>query len=499
MPSQNTSVIAGALRVLGLTAVLLVSPIPRLGAAIRARGSGADGVGYREVSSRIANGIDTSSYAPVGTLLFEDDAGATELLCTGTLVGCQTFLTAAHCVCPARAMDHASCLAEGGPTDPARLVAFFPEAGFVRVSRVAINPAYDFGVAGDLAVVKLAEPVTGIQASAIATAQAPPLGTAGVIVGYGGTGGRLNPGVGVKRTGRLSTGSCEPQAPDSTHVCWTFDAPIGPAGSDSTTCLGDSGGPLFVDLGDGDTLAGVTSFGVSDAPPFDGECAAPKLTGDTSVFAYHTWVQTQMGRDPSGQACGALPPVGSADTVVRAESGTLNDTHPADAWMFDVPSGATALRIGLNAELAHIYRDPNSREIVTIPTEFALYVAAGRPASSTDFDCAERRNIPFGFCAFDAPAAGTWHVRVERYGGSGTYQLTATTFGATPLPTPGPTAGCVGDCDTSGDVTITELVTMVNLALGSGGSCAAADANQDGAVTIDEIVRAVNGALFGCG
>ena len=496
MPRQTTWLIGTVLRVLGLAAVLLATPIHRLGAPSRARGT--DGGGYLEISSRIVNGVDTSSYPPVGALLFEDAAGATELLCTGTLVGCHTFLTAAHCVCPARAMDHASCLAAGGPTDPARLVAFFQEAGFVRVSRVEINPAYDFGVAGDLAVVTLAEPVTGIQASGINTAQPPPLGTVGVIVGYGGTGGRLNPGVGVKRTGRLTTGSCEPDAPDSTHVCWTFDNPIGPAGSDSTTCLGDSGGPLFIDLGHGETLAGVTSFGVSDAPPFDGECAAPKLTGDTSIFAYRAWVQAQLGSDRGGQACGALPPIGGADTTVRYESGTLNDTHPVDAWTFEVPSGTSVLRIGLNAELAYVYRDPDSREVVTIPNAFALYVAAGRPASSTDFDCAARRDIPFDFCAFDAPAAGPWHVSVERYGGSGTYQLTATTFGAAATPTPGPTAGCVGDCDTSGVVTITELVTMVNMALGTGGACAAADANSDGAVTVDEIVRAVNGALAGC-
>ena len=76
----------------------------------------------------------------------------------------------------------------------------------------------------------------------------------------------------------------------------------------------------------------------------------------------------------------------------------------------------------------------------------------------------------------------------------------------TPTPVPGsPTATfgfqpCPGDCDGDGMVTIDELVTAVNIALGSAGvaACPAADHDQSGAVTIDELVRAVNAALSGC-
>lgn len=60
--------------------------------------------------------------------------------------------------------------------------------------------------------------------------------------------------------------------------------------------------------------------------------------------------------------------------------------------------------------------------------------------------------------------------------------------------------GCVGDCDTTGEVTINELLTMVNIALGTTtvSSCEAGDANDDGQVSVDEIVRAVQNALNGC-
>jgi hypothetical protein len=62
-------------------------------------------------------------------------------------------------------------------------------------------------------------------------------------------------------------------------------------------------------------------------------------------------------------------------------------------------------------------------------------------------------------------------------------------------------AACVGNCDVDNGVTIDELLTMVNVALGTmpTSSCPTGDANQDGAITVEEIVMAVNNALGGCG
>ncbi|MBI3786441.1 MAG: hypothetical protein HY270_23885 [Deltaproteobacteria bacterium] len=70
---------------------------------------------------------------------------------------------------------------------------------------------------------------------------------------------------------------------------------------------------------------------------------------------------------------------------------------------------------------------------------------------------------------------------------------------ATLTPTSNP-ARCIGDCDGSGDVTIDELVLMVNMALDSAALnlCTAGDGDGNGAVTIDEIVQAVNAALGEC-
>jgi plastocyanin len=67
------------------------------------------------------------------------------------------------------------------------------------------------------------------------------------------------------------------------------------------------------------------------------------------------------------------------------------------------------------------------------------------------------------------------------------------TGAATPVP-------CVGDCDGSGEVTVNELITLVNIALGSTplSDCTAGDADGSGDIAINEIIAAVNNALTGC-
>lgn len=64
----------------------------------------------------------------------------------------------------------------------------------------------------------------------------------------------------------------------------------------------------------------------------------------------------------------------------------------------------------------------------------------------------------------------------------------------------GARAQCVGDCGGDGDVTVDEIITMVNIALGAQptSNCAVGDANRDGDITVDEIIQAVNNALNGC-
>ena len=68
-------------------------------------------------------------------------------------------------------------------------------------------------------------------------------------------------------------------------------------------------------------------------------------------------------------------------------------------------------------------------------------------------------------------------------------------------PTPTPTIPpCIGDCNGGGGVTIDELITMVNIALGAGNlsQCETGDVDHSGTIEINEIIAAVNNALSGC-
>ena len=49
-------------------------------------------------------------------------------------------------------------------------------------------------------------------------------------------------------------------------------------------------------------------------------------------------------------------------------------------------------------------------------------------------------------------------------------------------------------------VTVNEILTMVNVALGNTAiaSCDSGDGNHDGQITVDELLAAINNALHGC-
>jgi len=56
---------------------------------------------------------------------------------------------------------------------------------------------------------------------------------------------------------------------------------------------------------------------------------------------------------------------------------------------------------------------------------------------------------------------------------------------------------CTGDCNGNRAVTVNEVLTLLNMALGSTATCAV-NAEESGDVTIDKILTAVNNALYGC-
>lgn len=73
-------------------------------------------------------------------------------------------------------------------------------------------------------------------------------------------------------------------------------------------------------------------------------------------------------------------------------------------------------------------------------------------------------------------------------------------LGSVPTSVPASTIPCLGDCAGDEQVTVDDLITGVNIALGElpRSACPAFDLAGDGAVTVDEILQGVNKVLNGC-
>ena len=349
--------------------------------------------------ARIANGVSTHAHASTGALLINGFQG-----CTGTLVGCRTFLTAAHCVCSG---DGATC----NPNEGSHQV-FLQHEGLFTVSQITPHPGYiSATLQNDIAVVTLSGPADGLAPTPLASAS-PVFGSAGTIVGFGTVSDTPQTGSGLKRQGAIVTADCRlelgPGASNTELVCWDYDTPAGPPGTDSNTCPGDSGGPLFTDEGGTLVIAGVTSFGI-------GPCAADDFSGDTNVAHYAGWVAGVAGADLANSSCGALPQVGEPGVQVDGFSGNLAATASESVHSFTVPAGANELRVTQNGQ------DDGS-------ADFDLWVRFGAPPTAGVRDCASESASQFEVCTFADPSPGTWYALARSWQGGGDYQVTATAF-----------------------------------------------------------------------
>ena len=361
--------------------------------------SRADGV----YAPEIVNGLTTSGFPSVVELI--DTETGTEI-CTGTFIGCETVLTAASCVCSSVGSD---CQA-GGPDllDPAVVSVFAQHAGFYTVASISVPVEYELGVAADVAILKLATPVTGIAPSPINTVMRPAVGTAGEIVGFGETQGDENDN-GVKRHGQVVTSVCT-QVPGDTHVCWLFEDPLADPGSDSGSCSGDSGGPLLVDLGTGPVVAGVTSGG------FNPTCLPDLEAFDADVYVYRSWIQTIGGSDLLNRSCGNLAQAGTSGAPFVFGEGVLSSFDRHHTWVTPVPPATATLRAAINGEDG-------------VGNDFDLYIRYGAPPTIQEWDCGSSHEGTPEICEFPLPTSGLWYFLADWVAGSGLYQLTVTSLG----------------------------------------------------------------------
>ncbi len=348
-----------------------------------------------EEEQAIVNGTATTDYPTTGILLTGSNPAS--LICTGTLIGCDVFLTAAHCVCYGRG----SQCQDPAPDEALRV--YLQNVGFASVQRRHVHPDFVFPDS-DIAVLELTRATTGVVPTHLPSASVA-IGSTATIVGYGRSGGGQED-YGIKQAGDVVTTTCPRIADGPGHVCWNYQGDPG-----SNTCNGDSGGPLFVSEAGALVVGGTTSGGTR------ADCLDGDHSYDNDVFTFRDYIESAVGADRLAQAsCGDVPQVGAEGTSVMSQQGRLQAGESA-ALEVEVPAGTSELRVTINA---------------TDGADFDAFARQGEPPTPTENDCAAVGPSSYGSCEVAAPAAGTWQVSVEAKD-AGDYQLTVTMLGGAPI------------------------------------------------------------------
>ncbi len=378
---------------------------------------------------KVVNG--NLEFAQPSVAMVRDQVGA---LCSGTLIGCRTVMTAANCFCTdpgsGLVLTGADCATRQDLLDPNKYSVFFQHAGTVGVQKITINPNFLFEEnqeRSDVALILLDEPVDGVAPTPISRVARPAPGSPGKIVGFGRD--NVVNDLGLKRTGSVVVAGCG-TVPSASNLCWNFGEPIGPQGTDSDSCDGDAGGPMLVDFGSGSVVAGVMASGTS------AECTAPDEAWNTDVAAERSWIEAIGGSDLNKTKCGDLPQATKSGSTTLGATNSLDGTTNSFVANFDVPAGTGLLRLALNGE-----------EFASSPApDFDLYIKAGSPPSESDFDCASEGPGILEFCEVQQPQAAKWHVLVRQRTGAARFQVTASYFTkAASICTPGPNVLCIDD------------------------------------------------------
>lgn len=344
-------------------------------------------------SRRIVNGLPSRSHPAVGALLKGATPRTAEAWCTGTLVGCDKFLTAAHCI--------------SEDPSPGSYLVFFQELGFVEVKAIQWEKEkYKFPYF-DLAMLTLAKPVEGIAPMPINTSVKPLNNSLATIVGFGRTGGtRFD--YGIKREGTVKTSACPRNLAESKVLCWRFDADVKSRTSAQNTCNADSGGGIFMRDGPQrlETVFGIVSGGT------DSDCMKNDVAYNVDVFQYRDWI-AQAGEGRLSSAMCGKPLWGSPSRAPVAKTLRLGPSAPQASVTIEAPEGVNALRVAMNAE-----DDGEGKN------SFQFSAFSSREKGSSENICKDNGTGQFAFCAIDRPKSGPWTIALKRVRGEGEVQIT---------------------------------------------------------------------------
>jgi hypothetical protein len=345
-------------------------------------------------SRRIVNGLPSRSHPAVGALVKGNAPQSAGAWCTGTLVGCDKFLTAAHCI--------------ADDPSPESYLVFFQELGFFEVKSIKWEKEKFSSPIYDLAMLTLAKPVEGIAPMPINRTVKPLNNSVATIVGFGRTGGRRLD-YGIKREGSVKTAACPETLARSNVLCWHFDADVVSSGSAQNTCNADSGGGIFMRDNDGarvvDKVFGVVTGGT------DSNCTRNDVSYNVDVSSYSDWIAAAGEGRLSSAMCGK-PLWDGTSREPDHQTVRLDDATPEAALTIEAPEGVTALRVAMNAEDDGKHKNA---------FQFAAFSGTNPGAGNA---CADNGTGQFAFCAIDRPESGPWTIAVSRKQGQGEVQIT---------------------------------------------------------------------------
>ena len=246
-------------------------------------------------TERIINGTDTMQFQSVGIV-----GNATGGTSSGTLIAPRFVLTSAQNVAGFAATDARFTL--GMETFSSVAITVHPNFDATQLGTDAAN---------DLAIIELDRAVTGVAPSPLYRST-PAVNDLLTIVGFGAGGDGTNGQDGTFGTKR--SGSTPVDVVTPALIRWSFDND-----TESNIAPGDTGGPNFVQIGNGLLVAGISSFN-SQANGAIGDVASA-----TRVDAYANWIDFVVGTPGTSNRQGNLTiDGGDGDDTLNGADG--NDT-----------------------------------------------------------------------------------------------------------------------------------------------------------------------------
>jgi secreted trypsin-like serine protease len=202
---------------------------------------GALGLSAATATAKIANGTDCTDLnkSPV-VMIIKNLADGSAGVCSGTMISANKVLTAAHCLENAANVD----VLLGVSANKLAYITSYSwqiHPNFARSSNGILS--------NDVGVINVPVPLP-IPSVPILASSAPQAGQKAVVFGYGTTGK-------ADDYGQLRSGVMKIAAVDAGRVFANYES------GTSDVCSGDSGGPLFLQIGNQLTIGGTTSYGDS--------------------------------------------------------------------------------------------------------------------------------------------------------------------------------------------------------------------------------------------